>query len=115
MRWAGLRPQDLDGKKIFIQGGAGGVGCFSIQLFKSLGCEIATTCSSKNIDLLSPDGTANPYYIEFGWKELGNQNAQLPSLDTIWKTDSSNLTPGNSVKLSWTSDDQNTFIINICT
>ena len=52
VRWAGLRPQDLDGKKIFIQGGAGGVGCFSIQLFKSLGCEIATTCSSKNIDLL---------------------------------------------------------------
>jgi len=68
--------------------------------------------NSKNIDLLSPDGTANPYYIEFGWKELGSQKAHLPSLDTVWKTDSSNLTPGNSVKLRWTSDDNNTFIIN---
>ena len=68
--------------------------------------------NSDNIDLLSPDGTANPYYIEFGWKELGNQNSQLPSLDTVWKADSSNLTPGNTVKLSWTSNDNNTFIIN---
>ena len=68
--------------------------------------------NSNNIDLLSPDGTSNPYYIEFGWKELNNQQAQLPNLDTIWKSDSSNLTPGNSVNLSWTSDDDNTFIIN---
>jgi len=68
--------------------------------------------NSDNIDLLSPDGTSNPYYIEFGWKALNNQQALLPNLDTIWKSDSSNLTPGNSVKLSWTSDDNNTFIIN---
>ena len=68
--------------------------------------------NSDNIDLLSPDGTSNPYYIEFGWKALNNQQALLPNLDTIWESDSSNLTPGNSVKLSWTSDDNNTFIIN---
>ena len=69
--------------------------------------------NSDNIDLLSPDGTSNPYYIEFGWKALNNQQALLPNLDTIWESDSSNLTPGNSVKLSWTSDDNNTFIINL--
>lgn len=56
VRWAGLRSQDLEGKKIFIQGGAGGVGCFSIQLFKSMGCEIATTCSKKNIELVKSLG-----------------------------------------------------------
>ncbi len=67
---------------------------------------------SKNIDLLSPDGTANPYYIEFGWKSLNNKNTQLPDLETIWETDSSNLTPGNSVKLSWTSPENNTFLMN---
>ena len=56
VRWSGLRPNDLKGKKVFIQGGAGGVGCFSIQLFKSLGCEVATTCSSKNIALVESLG-----------------------------------------------------------
>ena len=56
VRWSGLRPNDLNGKKIFIQGGAGGVGCFSIQLFKSLGCEVATTCSSKNTALVESLG-----------------------------------------------------------
>ena len=67
---------------------------------------------SKNIDLLSPDGTANPYYIEFGWKALNNQSTQLPNLETIWEANSSNLTPGNSVRLSWTSSENNTFIMN---
>ena len=56
VRWSGLRPNDLSGKKVFIQGGAGGVGCFSIQLFKSLGCEVATTCSKKNIELVKSLG-----------------------------------------------------------
>tara|TARA_B100000029_G_scaffold417129_1_gene421648 strand:- start:455 stop:2182 length:1728 start_codon:yes stop_codon:yes gene_type:complete len=68
--------------------------------------------NSKNIDLLSPDGTANPYYIEFGWKELGSEKTHLPSLDTVWAADSNNLTSGNSVKLTWTSNDNNTFIMN---
>ena len=66
--------------------------------------------NSKNIDLLSPDGTSNPYYIEFGWKVLGDQNAQLPNLETIWKTDSSILSQDNSVRLSWTNDENITFI-----
>ncbi len=68
--------------------------------------------NSKNIDLLSPDGTSNPYYIEFGWKALGNTKSQLPNLETIWKANSSELTPGNSVRLTWISDENNTFIIN---
>ena len=35
--------------------------------------KISLDDNSKNIDLLSPDGTSNPYYIEFGWKVLGDQ------------------------------------------
>ncbi len=66
--------------------------------------------NSKNIDLLSPDGTSNPYYIEFGWKSLDDQNAQLPTLETIWKTNSSSLSQENSVRLSWTNDENITFI-----
>ena len=56
VRWAGLRPQDLISKKIFIQGGSGGVGTYAIQLFKNLGCHVASTCSQKNIGLLEELG-----------------------------------------------------------
>ena len=44
---------------------------------------------SDNIQLLLPDGTANPYYIETGWKELNNSNIDLPNLNTEWQADNS--------------------------
>jgi NADPH:quinone reductase-like Zn-dependent oxidoreductase len=40
------------GQKVFIQAGSGGVGTFAIQLAKHLGAFVATTTSSKNIDLV---------------------------------------------------------------
>ncbi len=56
VRWAGLRPQDLNGKKVFIQGGAGGVGTTAIQLFNYWGCEVSSTCSATNVNLLQSLG-----------------------------------------------------------
>ena len=56
VRWAGLRPHDIENKKVFIQGGSGGIGTYAIQLFKNLGCYVATTCSHKNLDLLEDIG-----------------------------------------------------------
>ena len=67
---------------------------------------------SKNIQLLLPDGTANPYYIETGWKELKNTNIDLPNLDTEWESDSPNLTPTNPVSLTWTNNQNVTFKVN---
>lgn len=40
------------GQKVFIQAGSGGVGTFAIQLAKHLGAFVATTTSTKNIDLV---------------------------------------------------------------
>lgn len=40
------------GSKVFIQAGAGGIGSFAIQLAKSRGAVVATTTSSKNVDLV---------------------------------------------------------------
>jgi len=68
--------------------------------------------NSQNIDLFSPDGTSNPYYIEFGWKELGGGNIELPNLETAWLTNSSTLSPGSPVSLSWTNTENITFLIN---
>ena len=52
IRWASLRPQDLNNKKVFINAGSGGVGTFAIQFLKSWGAKIATTCSKENHDLV---------------------------------------------------------------
>ena len=71
IRWAGLRPSDLKGKKVFIQGGAGGVGCFSIQLFKNLGCEVATTCSERNTNLVKSLGA--DYVIDYNEKSFDEE------------------------------------------
>lgn len=38
------------GDLVLVNGGAGGVGSFSIQFLKSLGCSVAATCSSRNIE-----------------------------------------------------------------
>ena len=67
---------------------------------------------SNNIQLLLPDGTANPYYIETGWKELKNTNIDLPNLDTEWESDSLNLTPTNPISLTWTNNQNVTFKVN---
>ena len=67
---------------------------------------------SENIQLLLPDGTANPYYIETGWKELKETKIDLPNLDTEWQSDSLNLTPTNPVSLTWTNKQNITFKLN---
>ena len=37
--------------KIFINGGSGGVGMMGIQIAKTLGCHVTTTCSTANVEL----------------------------------------------------------------
>jgi NADPH:quinone reductase-like Zn-dependent oxidoreductase len=44
------------GQKVFIQAGSGGVGTFAIQLAKHLGATVATTTSTKNVDLVKSLG-----------------------------------------------------------
>ena len=44
------------GQKVFIQAGSGGVGTFAIQLAKHLGVTVATTTSTKNVELVKSLG-----------------------------------------------------------
>ena len=69
---------------------------------------------SKNINLFSPEETANPYYIEFGWKKLSNNSSviDLPMRDTQWSATASNLTPNSPVTLVWTNNQNITFKIH---
>ncbi len=54
---------------------------------------------SANIVLLSPEGTQNPYYAEFGW--VGAQAGGLPNAATEWTADRDRLTPSTPVTLTW--------------
>jgi NADPH:quinone reductase-like Zn-dependent oxidoreductase len=44
------------GQKVFIQAGSGGVGTFAIQFAKHIGATVATTTSTRNIDLVKKLG-----------------------------------------------------------
>ena len=55
---------------------------------------------SPNIVLLSPFGTATPYYAEFGWSG-GDESITKPDATTVWSADQTSLTPQQPVTLSW--------------
>jgi len=55
---------------------------------------------SPNIMLLSPPGSENPYFTDFGWSSV-TPDMDLPNGDTVWKTNSTVLTPDRPVTLSW--------------
>ncbi|MBT8491721.1 MAG: NADP-dependent oxidoreductase, partial [Deltaproteobacteria bacterium] len=44
------------GQRVFIQAGSGGVGTIAVQLARSLGAEVLTTCSARNAELVASLG-----------------------------------------------------------
>ncbi len=65
--------------------------------------------TSPEIKLLSPAGSPNPYYAEFGWSPAPGININLPKADTIWNTASTELTPEKPLKMSWDNGNGLTF------
>jgi len=53
---------------------------------------------SAKIRLLSPRGTENAYYAEYGWVGTG---LKVPNKDTVWRADKSVLDPSGPLTLSW--------------
>jgi YidC/Oxa1 family membrane protein insertase len=56
---------------------------------------------SPPVILLSPAGTAEPYFAEFGWVAAPGLAVALPGSDTVWSSDRDALHPGAPVTLSW--------------
>jgi len=44
-------PNVKSGQRIFINGGSGGTGTFGIQIAKTKGCSVVTSCSTPNVEL----------------------------------------------------------------
>ena len=56
--------------------------------------------NSSPITLLSPTGAKNPYYAQFGWV-TSHSNIKLPSPETLWVADRTELSPEQSLTMSW--------------
>jgi len=55
---------------------------------------------SPEIVLLTPPGTADAYYAEFGWL-ASNSAVKLPDANTLWRSEGESLTPKTPLTLSW--------------
>ncbi|MBM3650900.1 MAG: membrane protein insertase YidC, partial [Alphaproteobacteria bacterium] len=55
---------------------------------------------SPPVPVLSPIGTAHPYYADFGWA-AADPTVKVPGPDTLWTADRTTMAPGKPVRLSW--------------
>ncbi|HEV2573360.1 membrane protein insertase YidC [Methylocella sp. CPCC 101449] len=60
-----------------------------------------TDPKSPTIELLSPSGSAHPYYAETGFVAAANSNVALPKPDTLWTADSDVLTSSKPLTLTY--------------
>jgi YidC/Oxa1 family membrane protein insertase len=58
--------------------------------------------NSPAIVLLSPSGSPNPFYAEFGWVPTAGGNVKVPGADTVWaQQGAGELGVGRPVTLTW--------------
>jgi len=67
--------------------------------------DVSVEPDSEEVTLLSPVGTARPYYAVFGWVPGGDlSDTDVPATDTVWSLESgSTLSPDAPVVLRWDS------------
>ena len=63
------------------------------------------------ITLLSPVGTAYPFFAEFGW--VSTEGLALPNAETPWQTQDTELTPEKPLTLTWDNKNGLKFIRQI--
>jgi NADPH:quinone reductase-like Zn-dependent oxidoreductase len=62
------------GQRVFINGGSGGVGTFTIQVAKLLGCHVTASCSTRNVELCRSLGADEIFdYMTVEARDIGNE------------------------------------------
>ncbi len=56
--------------------------------------------TSPPVDVLTPLGTAHPYYAEFGWS-ASDAALKMPGPDSVWTSEQKTLAPGKPVHMTW--------------
>jgi YidC/Oxa1 family membrane protein insertase len=57
---------------------------------------------SPAIVLLSPSGSSNPFYAEFGWSAPSGSTTKVPGPETVWsQVGTGSLTPAQPITLRW--------------
>ncbi|WP_294390219.1 membrane protein insertase YidC [uncultured Sphingomonas sp.] len=66
--------------------------------------------NSPPVRLLSPSGTPDAYFAQFGW---AGEGVAVPRADTVWTADANEVAPGRPVTLSWNNGQGQVFRMQI--
>jgi YidC/Oxa1 family membrane protein insertase len=68
--------------------------------------------NSGKVPVLSPEGTKDAYYAEFGWSSA-DPAVKVPGPDTIWTASTDRIAPDQTARLSWDNGEGITFRMDI--
>ena len=69
---------------------------------------------SKQVTLLSPRNTLNPYFVEFGWGSKQISKSNLPDENSVWELiEGKQLGPQSPITIKWLSPDGIEFLRKI--
>lgn len=68
-----------------------------------------TVDATEHSVVLSPSKSKHPHFIEHGWVP-NDKSIKIPTKDTIWQSDTNELTPDNKATLRWNNGQGLTFI-----